>query len=224
MMLKYITKHKNTEDLRMKKVLLLITVCLLSVGLVACSSTNNKDAENTTKKEKKANENEVDGIKITIKNVTKEDIKGDINEDGSFNENGEYFSDGIEKKKAADYVYEVVNVEVENKTDKAVKLFQTGWNAVGTDGYEFKDIKVTDKLDNQQVPANYKFDAQVKILVEKNMNVKEIVLKYNLKDYSRLFEAMEYANQGASKSDVEKKFPELYKDNWIELGEIKVEQ
>ncbi|EJA6329174.1 hypothetical protein KWT70_12665 [Clostridioides difficile] len=72
----------------MKKVLLLITVCLLSVGLVACSSTNNKDAENTTKKEKKANENEVDGIKITIKNVTKEDIKGDINEDGSFNENG----------------------------------------------------------------------------------------------------------------------------------------
>ncbi|HEK8952187.1 TPA: hypothetical protein STY74_004085, partial [Clostridioides difficile] len=91
--------------------------------------TNNKDTGNTTKKEKKANENEVDGIKITVKDVTKEDIKGDINEDGSFNENGEYFSDGIEKKKAADYVYEVVNVEVENKTDKAVKLFQTGWNA-----------------------------------------------------------------------------------------------
>lgn len=191
----------------MKKVLLLFAVCLLSVGLVACSSTSNKDTGNTTKKEKKVN-NEVDGIKITVKDVTKEDVKGD----------------GIEKKKASEYVYEVVNVEVENKTDKAVKLFQTGWNAVGTDGYEFKDIKVTDKLDNQQVPADYKFDAQVKILVEKNMNVKDIVLKYNLKDYSRLFEAMEYANQGASKSDVEKKFPELYKDNWIELGEIKVEQ
>ncbi|MCC0654729.1 hypothetical protein [Clostridioides sp. ES-S-0001-03] len=209
----------------MKKTLLLIAVCLLSIGLVACSSTSyNKNANDATKKEKKANENEVDGIKITVKDVTKEDVKGDINEDGSFNESGEYFSDGIEKKKASEYVYEVVNVEVENKTGKAVKLFQTGWNAVGTDGYEFKDIKVTDKLDNQQVPANYKFDAQVKILVEKNMNVKEIVLKYNLKDYSRLFEAMEFANQGASKSDVEKKFPELYKDNWIELGEIKVEQ
>ena len=73
------------------------------------------------------------------------------------------------------------------------------------------------------MPANYSFDAQVKILVEKKMNVKEIILKYNLKDYSNLTNAMKDASSGATKEDIQKKYPELYDDNWIEFGTIKFE-
>ncbi|MGO1044481.1 hypothetical protein ACTPEO_17240 [Clostridioides difficile] len=193
----------------MKKILLCVVVGILGMALVACSSTASGD--------------KINGIEIVAKETSVEQIKGDCNQDGSYNEAGEYFQMGMDTAKVSDYEYKIVNVSVKNTSDKAVKLFQTGWNATAKDGYEFEHIKVTDKLENQQVPADYSFDAQVKILVEKKMNVKEIILKYNLKDYSNLANAMKDASAGASKEDIQKKYPELYDDNWIELGTIKFE-
>ncbi|MCC0785001.1 hypothetical protein IR152_18500 [Clostridioides sp. ES-S-0108-01] len=209
----------------MKRFFLLIILCLLSIGVVACSSNDdNEDYDDVPKIEKKSNPNEIDGIRITVKGVSKEEMKGDYDKDGTPNENGEYFGVGADAKKAADYEYKVVNVTVENTTDRPVKLFEAGWNKDGTDwDKKIKDIKVTDKLDNKEVPAHDKFDAQVKILTEKKMNVKEIVLKYNLTNYTNLEEAINYGDNGASKEDLKKRYPELYKENWIELGTIKFE-
>ncbi|MCC0686247.1 hypothetical protein [Clostridioides sp. ZZV14-6345] len=193
----------------MKKILLCVIIGILGLTLVACSSTASGD--------------KINGIEIVAKETSAEQIKADCNQDGSYNENGEYFQMGLDAAKASDYEYKIVNVSVKNTSDEAIKLFQTGWNATAKDGYEFEHIKVTDKLENQQVPANYSFDAQVKIPVEKKMNVKEIILKYNLKDYSNLTNAMKDASAGATKEDIQKKYPELYDDNWIELGTIKFE-
>ncbi|HBG7746616.1 TPA: hypothetical protein KRE80_002118 [Clostridioides difficile] len=193
----------------MKKILLCVIIGMLGLTLVACSSTASGD--------------KINGIEIVAKETSAEQIKGDCNQDGSYNENGEYFQMGLDTAKASDYEYKIVNVSVENTSDEAIKLFQTGWNATAKDGYEFEHIRVADKLENQQVPANYSFDAQVKILVEKKMNVKEIILKYNLKDYSNLANAMKDASAGATKEDIQKKYPELYDDNWIELGTVKFE-
>ncbi|EOY7425795.1 TPA: hypothetical protein KOY34_003625 [Clostridioides difficile] len=166
---------------------------------------------------------EVDGIKITVKGTRSEPVKGDSNEDGSPNSSGEFFTLGEDILLASSYEYKIVDVLVENNNDKPIKLFQTGWNAVNTSEYEFENIEVTGKLDNQQVEPGESFDAQVKIPVEHALEVKELKLKYNLKDYSNLPNVLEDALNGLSVEDAQKKYPELYIDNWIELGTIKFE-
>jgi hypothetical protein len=209
-------------------------ICLLLSGLIVFSfvgcgndakTTSNSTESSSSQEEAKSNDNEktVDGVKFTVGSISKEEIKGDMNSDGKANiTSGEYFQFGMNKKKAADYEYVVVDVKVENTTDKVVKLFQTGWNATMKDGYELKNIKVTDKLENQEVPSNYSFDAQVKIPVEKKLDAKELQLKYNLKDYSNLLKATQEAAKGAKKEDVQKKYPELYKDNYVDFGTIEI--
>ncbi|SHK34803.1 hypothetical protein SAMN02745163_03647 [Clostridium cavendishii DSM 21758] len=203
----------------------LIVFSFIGCGNSQASSKSVNDGS-TKKEESKDKENEktVDGVKFAIGKISKEEIKGDMNSDGKINkESGEYFQSGLDIKKAIDYEYVVVNVKVENTTDKVVKLFQTGWNATMKDGYELKDIKVNDKLNNEEVPSKYSFDAQVKIVVEKKLNAGEIKLKYNLKDYSNLGKAMQEAMNGATKEDVKKKYPELYKDNYVDFGTIKIQ-
>ncbi|ENY8654602.1 hypothetical protein ACF1WA_003654 [Clostridioides difficile] len=201
----------------MKKVLaLLFCVMVVVLGvLLTIYFKKDKVQSNVSK--------EVDGIKITVKGTRSEPVKGDSNEDGSPNSSGEFFTLGEDILPASSYEYKIVDVLVENNNDKPIKLFQTGWNAVNTSEYEFENIEVTGKLDNQQVEPGESFDAQVKIPVEHALEVKELKLKYNLKDYSNLPNVLEDALNGLSVEDAQKKYPELYIDNWIELGTIKFE-
>ncbi|HGM3508414.1 TPA: hypothetical protein ACKOR7_003006 [Clostridioides difficile] len=201
----------------MKKVLaLLFCIMVVVLGVLLTIYFKKDKVQNNVSKE-------VDGIKITVKGTRSEAVKGDSNEDGSPNSNGEFFTLGEDVLLASDYEYKIVDVSVENKSDKVVKLFQTGWNAVDISEYEFENIEVTGKLDNQQVAPGESFDAQVKIPVEKALEVKEINLKYNLKDYSNLPNVLEDALNGLSVEDAKKKYPELYIDNWIGLGTLKFE-
>lgn len=210
-----------------KKVVGILLCCMVTFGLIACGG-NKETTDTSTKQEEitsgqNSNEKIVDGVRFTIGAISKEDIKGDMNSNGTMNiESGEYFQFGVDSKKAADYEYIIINVKVENTTDKVVKLFQTGWNATMKDGYELKNIKVTDKLNNEQVPSNYSFEAQAKIPVEKSLNASEVELKYNLKDYSNVLKAMQEAAKGKTKDDIKKEYPELYKDNYVEFGTIKI--
>ncbi|MCC0740555.1 hypothetical protein KGF49_18890 [Clostridioides sp. ZZV14-5902] len=202
---------------KMKKILaLLFCIVVVALGVSLTIYLKKDELQNNVSKE-------VDGIKITVKGTRSEEVKGDSNEDGSPSESGEFFTLGEDIFIASDYEYKVADVSVENKSDKVVKLFQTGWNAVDISEYEFENIEVTGKLDNQQVAPGESFDAQVKIPVEKALEVKEINLKYNLKDYSNLMSALNDAGNGLSIEEVQKKYPELYDDNWIELGTIKFE-
>ncbi|WP_227867081.1 hypothetical protein [Clostridioides sp. ZZV13-5731] len=201
----------------MKKILaLLFCIVVVVLGVSLTIYLKKDELQNNVSKE-------VDGIKITVKGTRSEEVKGDSNEDGSPSESGEFFTLGEDIFIASDYEYKVVDVSVENKSDKVVKLFQTGWNAVDISEYEFENIEVAGKLDNQQVAPGESFDAQVKIPVEKALDVKEINLKYNLKDYSNLMSALNDAGNGLSIEEVQKKYPELYDDNWIKLGTVKFE-
>ncbi|MEW8956189.1 hypothetical protein [Clostridium sp.] len=210
----------------MKKIISVLLSGVMILGLTSCGSTKKaSDGVATVSSESSEKENEkvVDGVKFTIGTISSEDIKGDMNSDGSMNiEKGEYFQFGTEVKNASDYKYVVIDIKVENTTDKVVKLFQTGWNASLKDGYELKNIKVTDKLNNEQVPSKYAFDAQVKIPMEKNLKADEIKLKYNLKDYSNLPKVIKAAAEGKTKEDIQKEYPELYKDNFIDFGTLKI--
>jgi hypothetical protein len=212
----------------MRKIYVLFIALIVSVGLISCGAKtkNEEPKESDTKasdvKKESTNEKSLDGLKYTVLKVSKEAPIGDMNADMSYNEKGEYFQTGLTAKKVSDYDYVVIDLKVENTTDKAVKLFQTGWYATAADGYEFKDITVTDKLNNEQVPSKYSFEAKVKIPVEKSLNLDKINLKYNLKDYSDLGAAMEDATKGMSKSDIQKKYSHLYKDNFIEFGTLEI--
>ena len=70
--------------------------------------------------------------------------------------------------------------------------------------------------------SKYAFDAQVKIPMEKNLKADEIKLKYNLKDYSNLPKVIKAAAEGKTKEDIQKEYPELYKDNFIDFGTLKI--
>ncbi|MEG0133558.1 MAG: hypothetical protein RR782_05425 [Clostridium sp.] len=206
----------------MRKIISVLLTVIITFALIGCN-INKKEAPDLKTKEDISHEKSVDGVKFNLGISSKEAIKGDMNSDGSVNlENGEYFQFGMDKKKASDYEYIIINITVENTTDKVVKMFQTGWNATTNDGYELENIKVTDKLNNEQVPSNYSFEAQVKIPVEKKLNVSEINLKYNLKDYSNLFKAMQESSSGKSLDAIKKEYPELYKDNFVNFGVIKI--
>lgn len=207
----------------MKKICSIILCIVLSMGVIGCNKSDDIKTNDTKPKvEENSNEKTVDGMKFTITKVSKEAPVGDTDENGGYKENGEYFTVGMENKKVADYDYVVVDIKVENTTDEAVKLFQTGWYAQAEDGYEFENIKVTDKLDNQQVPSKYSFEAKVKIPVEKALKLTKINVKYNLKDYSDLGAAMEELNNGMSKDDIKKKYPHLYVDNFIEFNNLQI--
>ncbi|MBU3135135.1 hypothetical protein KPL39_02525 [Clostridium gasigenes] len=207
----------------MKKTISFLLTGLITFTLIGCTS-NKQASTNVATKEDGLHEKSVDGVKFILGDVSKEIVKGDMNSDGSMNiESGEYFQFGIDKKKSADYEYVIINVKVENTTEKVVKLFQTGWKATMKDGYELKNIEVTDKLNDEQVPSNYSFEAQVKIPVEKNLNASEVELKYNLKDYSNLVKAMKESSNGKSVDNIKKDYPELYKDNFVDFGVIKIQ-
>lgn len=208
----------------MKKICAIILCVILSIGIVGCgkSDENNSSDKNEVKVNHNSNEKVQDGMKFTILGISKEAPVGDMDEKMKYKENGEYFQTGMEAKKVADYDYVVVDLKVENTTDEAIKLFQTGWYAQAEDGYEFKNIKVTDKLDNQQVPSKYTFEAKVKIPVEKSLNITKINVKYNLKDYSDLGAAMEDSKNGMSKEKIKEKYPHLYVDNFIEFNNLEI--
>ncbi|MEG2353312.1 MAG: metallophosphoesterase [Clostridium sp.] len=191
----------------MKKYILIIAA-VLNILLIGCGSIN-------------SDEKIVDGMKFTITGLTKEAPVGNINEDMSCNKNGEYFQTGNTSKKVSDYEYIVMDLKVENTTDKAVKFFRRGWNATGPDGYEFTNISVTDKLRDEEVSAKHSFRAQVKVPVEKALNIIKINIKYNLKDYSDLVLSMKDMEAGMSIEEVKAKYPQLYIDNFIEFNNLK---
>ncbi|WP_051560412.1 hypothetical protein [Clostridium beijerinckii] len=203
----------------MKKKLIASVLALFTIiSLVGCGSTQttaNADAKEPTKQEdSNPNEKTVDGIKFTLESATKEPVKGDRTKDNVAQYNGEYFAIGSKIVKAADYENVVVNLKIENTTDKAITLSKYGWSAKMKDGYKLKDHTPSDDLKGQVASNNY-VEGQVKVLVEKKLNVKEFNLSYNLIDYTNFEKAMGDAISGTKEDELNKKYPELLKENYI---------
>lgn len=201
-----------------KKIIAIILTTFAVINLISCSNSNsNNDTKEATAQETKVdsnpNEKTVDGVKFILEGATKEPVKGDRTNDNVADNNGEYFAIGSKEVKAADYEYIVVNLKIENTTDKAIALSKYGWSAKMKDGYKLKDDTASDELKGQIASHNY-VEGQVKILAEKKLNVKEFELKYNLIDYTNFDKMVSDAISGKSEDECKKKYPELFKENY----------
>lgn len=203
----------------MKKKISALLCGLMVFSLVGCggatsaSDSETKGSVNQEAAKENPNEKTVDGVKFTISNISRENVKGDRTQDNVSSENGEYFANGSKTVKASDYEYIVVNIKVENTTDKAISLSQYGWLAQMKDGYKLKNKIVSDNL-KEQMPSNYSVDGQVKVLAEKKLAVKQFELKYNLIDYANMGKMVKDSISGKSEADCKIAYPELFKENY----------
>ena len=200
-----------------KKFIAIILFIFTTISLIGCGNTNSgMDSKETTKQEVadiNPNEKTVDGVKFTLSNVSREDVKGDRTQDNVSAENGEYFAIGSKTVKASDYEYIVVKFKIENTTDKAIALSKYGWTATMKDGYKLKDITLNDDLKGQIASNNY-IDGIVTVLAEKKLNVNQFDLKYNLIDYTNFDKMVSDAISGKSEAECKTKYPELFKENY----------
>ncbi|NMF04587.1 hypothetical protein ACUH7Y_09710 [Clostridium beijerinckii] len=203
----------------MKKKLIASVLALFTIiSLVGCGSTQttaSADTKETVKQEdSNPNEKTVDGIKFTLESVTREPVKGDRTKDDFAQNNGEYFAIGPKVVKASDYENIVINLKIENTTDKAIEISEYGWTAKMKDGYKLND-SLNDKDIDKQIASHNDIEGAIKILVEKKLDVKEFNLNYNLIDYTNFDKMLGEAVSGKSEAECKAKYPELFKENYV---------
>lgn len=183
----------------MKKVIMILLSSVMALQMVACSTATapagvSENAKESSSSAQSKNENELkaenDGKSITVDNMTitivkaeKKAVVGDRTSDNFAKENGEYFADGTDIVKAADYENIVITVKVDSKADKAITFNEMGWSAVMVDGYKLKPITVDGDIKGQ-IPSNYSGESTVNILVKKSLNVSTLKLNYSFIDYN----------------------------------------
>ncbi|MDD3225810.1 MAG: hypothetical protein PHX70_14120 [Clostridium sp.] len=204
----------------MKKKLLASLLCVLTIfSLAGCGNSNSSanvqetTTSQTEKVQENPNEKTVDGVKFILKGASKEPVKGDRTQDNVAAENGEYFAKGSDIIKAADYENIIINLRIENSTDKAISLSEYGWTAKMSDGYKLNENMSSDELE-KQIASHNDIEGKIEILVEKKLAVKQFELKYNLIDYTNFDKMIGDAISGKSEEECIAKYPELAKKNY----------
>lgn len=182
----------------MKRVISILLSVAMMLQLAACGSASqpaakSEAAENSSKASassvaiKGADKNEksatVENVTLTVVNAEKKPVVGDRTADNVGQENGEYFANGSDIVKAADYENIVATVKVDSKSDKAITFSEMGWSAVMPDGYKLEDITVEGDISGQ-IPSNYSGESTVTILAKKSLNVSNLNLNYSFMDYN----------------------------------------
>lgn len=143
----------------MRKIISISLIMCLTLTLSACGAskkveTNNAPAKTTNTKPavtKDSSTQTADGLTLAITSAKTEAVKGDRTADNHMQENGEYFADGSNVVKAADYKQITVDVDIKNDTGKTIQAGPFYWGAELSDGYKLQ----------QNVPGNSKSDSQV---------------------------------------------------------------
>lgn len=177
----------------MKKVL----ICLISLLLIAFTACSNNESKNTNagtqqseKPVKESVEQEikaatVDGVTYTIKSVSKEDVTGDYDAEGNVVDNGEYFDNGAGYVKASDYYEYTVNYNIENNSGKILGYTNSVWDISLQDGYKVDVIYGADDFGLKQIQSNKSKDEKFNMIIEKNVEVESLILKYPFLDYNQ---------------------------------------
>nr|DAF76786.1 MAG TPA: protein of unknown function DUF4969 [Caudoviricetes sp.] len=202
-----------------RKIIAVILTTFTFVGLVSCGNSN---ANSNTKEvaaqgintDSNPNEKIKDNIKFILESVSKEQVKGDRTQDNVSQDNGEYFANGFDIAKAIDYEYIIVKIKIENSTDNALTLSKNGWSAEMEDGYKLKNYTLSQEFNGQVASHNFA-EGEIKILVEKKLNVQNFELSYNLLDYNNFDKMVSDAISGKSEAQCKKDYPELFKENYV---------
>ena len=202
-----------------RKIIAVILTTFTFVGLVSCGNPN---ANSNTKEvaaqgintDSNPNEKIKDNIKFILESVSKEQVKGDRTQDNVSQDNGEYFANGSDIAKAIDYEYIIVKIKIENSTDNALTLSKNGWSAEMEDGYKLKNYTLSQEFNGQVASHNFA-EGEIKILVEKKLNVQNFELSYNLIDYNNFDKMVSDAISGKSEAQCKKDYPELFKENYV---------
>lgn len=200
------------DDLDMKKILGLLILIMLSTSTMVFAVGATKTANSVT----------LNKMKVTIGQVKRESVVGDRTADNVGKANGDYFADGSKILKTSDYEYIVIPIKVENKSNKAMTFAPTnsinyndmGFYAKMADGYKLEPIIAGDEL-TKQVPSNYTFSSDIRILHKKTLTVNKFTLYYLLVDYgdalnNYISEAYKIGNDKKLASKFMKKYADSY--------------
>lgn len=172
----------------MRKIILFLLIGTLALGLTACGASkstgsNNKAATKETSNTKSAaakdsNTQTVDGLALTITSAKADAVKGDRTANNYAQENGEYFANGSDTVKAADYKKIVVDVDIKNDADKAIQTSPSNWGAELQDGYKLQiDTSKNGKSDDQ-VQAKGTGKCELNFIVKKDIKTDKINVTY----------------------------------------------
>lgn len=212
-----------------RKYLIMISILILAINLIGCSkgevkNANSSEATGTEikkeeKKEiqKKSNTQTIDGLTLTA-NAKIEPVIGDRTADNYGEEKGEYFAIGSDIVKASDYKNIAVNLNVENNTDKSVKIDPYFIAASLQDGYELnKNIKFSEDDDQFQSKSSgeYKFG----IIIKKDIKADKINIAYTwIKDEEEFKKLMQDPKVSKmSEEQVDKKYKDIFSQFNLEV-------
>lgn len=154
----------------------------------------------------------IDGISITVTGLKLQDPKGDRTKDNVSSANGDYFGHGSGIAKASDYNQIIIDVLIENNTDKVINTSLAGWAATLQDGYKLENFNYSestmDPLGVKQIPSHNKVAFSLQSIIEKTVTINEINLTYNFLDYNdEWLKAIQDFNTGKlTKDDYVNKF------------------
>ena len=216
----------------MKKIMYLLSIGLM-VALLGCGSPATKANAPVPVQKEASSPNQVtkdrvygigditspvDGISITVTGLKLQDPKGDRTKDNVSSANGDYFGHGSGIAKTSDYNQIIIDVLIENNTDKVINTSLAGWAATLQDGYELKNFNylesTMDPLGVKQISSHNKVKLSLQNIIEKTVTINEINLTYNFLDYNgEWLKAIQDFNTGKlTENDYAKKF------NIIKLG------
>jgi len=189
----------NKGEVAMKKLISILLFAALVISLSACSSNDkyvnsvNSDSssstmstvQSTTSSETVSSTTNsiLDSVSMKVIEAKKESVVGDRTAENVGKDNGEYFADGSDIVKAADYENITITIQVDNKSNKAITFSQMGWSAVMPDGSKLDKITVDGDIEGQ-IPSNYSGTSKILILAKKSLNISSFKLSYNLMDYN----------------------------------------
>ncbi|EJW14285.1 hypothetical protein M5X00_31830 [Paenibacillus alvei] len=132
-----------------------------------------------------------DGITVEVTSATLEEIKGDRTKDNYRDDNGEYFANGSNIVKAADYRNLVLKVKYTNgrKTDINFPKLPIAWTITLPGGEKEKDTRLytIGKNLTGKVKKNSTVEDTITLLVKKPAKKDGFVLTYSLLDYNDEF-------------------------------------
>jgi starvation-inducible outer membrane lipoprotein len=221
----------------MKRVLnTIIFIMMASLLITGCGSTPAKTTNNEKPnvQQTKEQKTQQQPVKQEIKNVVEKDglkfeaaatidtVKGDRTADNVADDNGEYFANGSDIVKAADYKDVVVTVTADNKRDKTIDIGQTNWSAELSDGYKLEqDINLADMPEDVQIQPNHQGSVALHFIVKKDVDTKAIKLEYTLvKDEEKFQKLISESMNGGNEEELKSKYGDSFETFELE-AEIK---
>lgn len=206
----------------MRKIISFLLIGVLTLSLTACGTSKSTDtnSKSTTKEatstkpaaSKDSSTQTVDGLTLTITSAKAEAVKGDRTADNKAQSGGEYFANGSNIVKAADYKQIIVDADIKNDTDKTIQTGPFYWGAELSDGYKLQQASNSNSKSDSQVQSKGTGKCELCFVVKNDVKADKMNITYlwvkNEDEFKKLMSDPKVAQM--TEQEAKEKYKDVY--------------